>query len=349
MNHPFFRRWRFFAVGLLLLAAGVVLGLYIRQPLPEEPVTAAFAPQAESGAQETASPAPSQENWFLLDVIDAHEVDGPSGALEGTQTTSGTSGTPGASSAFEALPTPAPTPTLDSGFVLELVQGPEATGPQTVQGARRVLIYHTHTYEAYEPTQENPYKATQQWRTLDEKHNMVRVGEELASVLRGMGITVVHDTTAFEPPDLSSAYTRSLGMLEQRKAMGEQFDLYIDLHRDAYVASQPGPNAVMVGETSVARLMMLIGKGEGQTAEGFLEKPNWQENLVIAQQITDGLNGQVTDLAKEVRMKSGRFNQHISVGCVLVEVGNNHNTLEEALAAMPYLADAISQAMEAEK
>jgi stage II sporulation protein P len=89
--------------------------------------------------------------------------------------------------------------------------------------------------------------------------------------------------------------------------------------------------------------MMLIGKGEGQTAQGYDEKPQWQDNLLIAQRLTDGLNSQVSGLGKDVRIKSGRFNQHIAVGCLVVEVGNNQNTLEEALAAMPYLADAVYQ------
>ena len=43
-------------------------------------------------------------------------------------------------------------------------------------------------------------------------------------------------------------------------------------------------------------------------------------------------------------LKAGRFNQHVQVGCLLVEVGNNRNTLGEALASMPYLADALDEA-----
>lgn len=50
-------------------------------------------------------------------------------------------------------------------------------------------------------------------------------------------------------------------------------------------------------------------------------------------------------LCRDVCVKSGRFNMHVAVGCVLVEAGNNRNTLEEVLAAMPYLADAIVQVL----
>jgi stage II sporulation protein P len=157
---------------------------------------------------------------------------------------------------------------------------------------------------------------------------------------------VVHDTTAFEPPDLSSAYSRSLAMLESRLKAGESYDLYIDLHRDAYVEGQAGDNTVSIGGTEAARLMLLIGKGEGYTDAGYELKPDWEANLSCAQSITDALNHQNPGFCKDVRLKSGRFNQHVAKNCVLIEVGNNRNTLQQALAAMPYLADAIQSALQ---
>lgn len=211
--------------------------------------------------------------------------------------------------------------------------------------AKRVLIYHTHTYEAFEQTPDEPYQETEKWRTADNSYNMVRVGEELATLLRSLGIEAVHDTTAFEPPVLSSAYARSLEMLQNRRAAGERYDLYIDLHRDAYIESQKGPNAVETAGGRAARLMVLIGKGEGQTGQGFDEKPDWEKNLAMAQAITAALNEQAEGLGREVCVKSGRYNQHVADHCILIEAGNNRNTLQEVLCAMPYLADAIQQAL----
>lgn len=232
------------------------------------------------------------------------------------------------------LSTPAP----PDGFSIEVISPVHTTAP------KRVLIYHTHTYEAFEQTDER-YQETEKWRTADNRHNMVRVGEELAALLRALDMDVVHDVTAFEPPDLSGAYVRSLEMLESRKAAGEQYDLYIDLHRDAYAASYAGSNTVNIGGEEVAKLMLLIGKGEGQTGQGFDVKPDWQANLAVAQQVTDALNEQKNGLCRDVCLKSGRFNQHVATGCILVEAGNNKNTLDEVLSAMPYLADAIAQAL----
>lgn len=232
-----------------------------------------------------------------------------------------------------AQPTEAPV------FSIEVIQV-DAPKP------KRVLIYHTHTYEAFEQEKENRYQETETWRTADNAHNMIRVGEELAQLLRALGAEVVHDTTAFEPPQLSTAYTRSLAMLEKRLAAGESYDLYIDLHRDAYSSSYGGSNTVSVAGSEVAKLMLLIGKGEGVTGQGYDVKPDWQKNLAIAQRITDALNEQTNGLCRDVHIKSGRFNQHIAPACVLVEAGNNKNTLAQVLAAMPYLADAVMQALE---
>lgn len=210
---------------------------------------------------------------------------------------------------------------------------------------RRVLIYHTHTWEAYEPTEEDTYTPTERWRTKDNQHNVVRVGEELARELTALGFEVVHDTTAHEPPNLDTAYTRSLQTLEAYSARGETFDCYIDLHRDAYVESMAGSNSVQDGGKSLPHIMLLIGTGTGTSGgEAFAQKPNWQVNIVLAQKITDALNAQVEGLAYPVKTKTGRFNQHVSEGAVLIEVGNNMNTLREALDAMPYLARAIDEA-----
>lgn len=236
--------------------------------------------------------------------------------------------------------TPVPEATPEAQFTIRLLRS------ETENPRKRVLIYHTHTYEAYEQTPDDPYQETEKWRTADNAHNVVRVGEELAALLRGLGVEVVHDVTAFEPPNLSSAYTRSLEMLQGRQAAGERYDLYIDLHRDAYAESQTGPNTVSAGGVEAAKLMVLIGKGEGQTSEGFDQRPDWEANLAIAQTMTDCLNAQADGLCRDVCLKSGRFNQHVAVGCVLVEAGNNRNTLEEVLAAMPYLADAVLEALE---
>ena len=206
----------------------------------------------------------------------------------------------------------------------------------------RVLLYHTHSYEAFAQDPDDPYEETTQWRSADPNYNIMAVGARLKEELEARGIEVVHDLTEHEPPKLGTAYIRSLETLESYAEAGEEFDLVLDIHRDAASTRNTDPSAVLVDGKSCARLMMLIGTGEGDDGEGFSVKPNWQENYKLAQALTDGLNALAPDLCRDVMVKTGRYNQHMSERAVLVEVGHNENTLEEALNAMTPLADVIA-------
>ncbi len=216
---------------------------------------------------------------------------------------------------------------------------------QPTYAGKKVLIYHTHTYEAYEQVEGQTYQQIEKWRTADSAHNVTAVGAALAASLRAMNIQVEHDTSAFEPPNLDDAYDRSLMMLEQRQAQGEKFDLYIDLHRDAIASTSTIKRTVNISGEEVARFMVLVGKG---TTGGYAEKPDWEANLAVAQKITNSLNEQCPNLARDVKIKTGRFNQHVSDSCVLIECGMNTNTLAEVLAGVPYLAQAIAEALSIE-
>ena len=100
---------------------------------------------------------------------------------------------------------------------------------------------------------------------------------------------------------------------------------------------------VNIGGEEVARLMMLIGKGTG---DSFTVKPDWEANYALAERITEALNEIKEDFCRRISVKTGRFNQHVASNCVLIECGNNMNTLEEVLRSVPYLAQAIQQALE---
>ena len=247
-------------------------------------------------------------------------------------------GTPEQTASPAPEPTPSP-PAEDTAMRVEVIR---ETAPPPAWVGKRVLIYHTHTWEAYEQVQDAPYRETEKWRTKDNTCNVVAVGDALAAAMTALGLTVVHDTTAFEPPNLDDAYARSLTMLEARASAGEHYDLYIDLHRDALAATSTIRRTVEIGGLECARFMVLVGKG---TTGGYEQKPDWEANLLIAQRITSGLNGQQEGLARDIKIKTGRFNQHVAPCCVLIECGVNTNTLEQVLNGVPYLAQAIADAL----
>ena len=210
--------------------------------------------------------------------------------------------------------------------------------PLSTRAAERpsILIYHTHTHEAYEQVSDDPYDALEAWRTTDADHSVVRVGDELARLLEDFGFEVTHDATDHEGSDLSTAYTRSLQTLQNYR---RRFDLYIDLHRDAWTEDDD-PTIITSNGEKAAHLMVLIGNGEG-----FEEKPYYSQNLAFARALEERINEAEPGLCKPVLVKDGRYNQHVGVFSILVEVGHNRNTLQEALNALPSLANGLYSLM----
>lgn len=216
---------------------------------------------------------------------------------------------------------------------------------QNQSDAPYILIYHTHTREAYTQTAENLYEQSSSWRTLDQTKSVVAVGSALAERLQACyGFTVLHDTTDHEPPALSSAYTRSEQTVAAYLEEYPSIQLVIDLHRDSYtVTDEPTTDYATVNGQESARLMFVVGMGENYT-----QKPNFDRNLAFAETIYAHLIAVSPKLARANRVKSGRYNQHLAPLSLLVEMGHNANTLEQALASVPYLAEGIARALYAE-
>lgn len=212
---------------------------------------------------------------------------------------------------------------------------PDST-PSPMPPSKTILIYHTHSHEAYEQVEEDPYEAIETWRTEDREHSVVRVGALLAQELRNLGFNVVHDITDHELDDLNNAYVRSLETLE---AYHEKFDLYIDLHRDAYMS---GMLPCVKADQEFAQLMLLVGRGDNHPVEN---RPEYESNLRFAQELTSILNGIQEGICRNVTVKTGRYNQHIGTPSILIEFGHNKNTLQQALNTVPIAAKGIAEAL----
>ena len=220
---------------------------------------------------------------------------------------------------------------------------------QPADAAPTILIYHTHTTEAYGQTESYTYVSTGSWRTDENDKNIVAVGERLAELLRERGFSVLHDTTDHEPPKLATAYSRSEETMRDYQQKYPSLEVFIDVHRDAYGNSDtPITDYLELNGEEVARMMFVVGTGEGATGTGFDEMPDFESNYALAEAITNRLTAIDSRLARPIRVKTGRYNQHISSHCLLVEVGHNCNSLDQALAAIPYLADAIAASLEEE-
>ena len=204
----------------------------------------------------------------------------------------------------------------------------------------QVLILHTHTTEGYMTYAADYYNAEDRHRTHDHTRNVCAVGEALRLALAAYGIVAIHDTTVHDSPVYSGAYTRSA---ETAKAYLEQYPsirVVLDLHRDSVEegGALVRPTAVVEGKKA-AQMMLITGV---VSTEG-LPHPRWEQNLTLAAHWQAALDGVSPDLMRPLNLTASRYNQHLSPGWVLVEVGAEGNTIEEAVYSAQILGRTLAE------
>lgn len=208
----------------------------------------------------------------------------------------------------------------------------------------KVLIVHTHSSEAYTPEAGLEYQPKGTYRTLDPERSVIRVGDVLAETLEAEGISALHDRSFNDYPDYNTSYWTTLGKIEDWLAKYPSIQMVIDIHRDA-VEDDAGHAVALsatAGGESCARLMLVVG-----TDQGGLEHPNWQENLANALKLQAVLEGKYPGLCRSLDLRTERFNQHVTPGSLLVEVGTNGNTLTQAVESARLLGGALAEMLQA--
>ena len=202
-----------------------------------------------------------------------------------------------------------------------------------------VLIYHTHAMESYTPQTGEDYTEEVPFRTADLDYNMVSIGTRLAELLEKAGISVLHDTTLHDAASYNGSYASSRETGEGYLAQYPSIRLVLDIHRDA-AEDGNGHQVAATAETAqgdTARLMLVLG-----SEAGGLYNPNWQENYALAVKLQAVLEQESPGLCRELRLTDQRYNQDLSPGALLIEVGAAGNSHDEALRAMTPLAEAIA-------
>ncbi len=204
------------------------------------------------------------------------------------------------------------------------------------QDGPRVLIVHTHATESYTKTED--YTSSSEYRTLDTRYNVVSVGARLAALLEEEGIEVLHDDTLHDYPSYNGSYENSRTTIQDYLEKYPTIEMVIDLHRDAIEdadGDQRGYSIAVDGK-QVAQLMMVVG-----TDAGGLKHDTWKSNLALAAKLHAQLEKRTPGICRPISFRTQRFNQDLSAGAVLVEVGAAGNTRQEALLAAECLAQGI--------
>lgn len=204
------------------------------------------------------------------------------------------------------------------------------------QDVPTVLILHTHGSESYTKTED--YTESSAYRTLDTGYNVVSVGEELKQVLEAGGIRVIHDTTMHDYPSYSSSYSLAREQIQKYLSEYPSIALVLDIHRDS-VEDSAGKQIVFTTQAqgeSVAQLMMVVG-----TDANGLYHPQWPQNMALAAKMHALLEKNCPGICRPISFRSQRFNQDLSSGAMLIEVGSAGNTRAQALRAARILGQAI--------
>lgn len=205
----------------------------------------------------------------------------------------------------------------------------------------QILIVHTHATEAYTPDGTDVYTASDQSRTLEEEDNMLRVGDEMERVFTEMGLSVVHDRTLHDYPQYNGAYTRSKTTVEQYLEQYPSIKIVLDVHRDALVGEDGTVYKAVtrIDGVDTAQVMLVIGHGQDGS------NPHWMENLTLACKLQSSMNTLYPTLARPMAFRASSYNQELSTGSLLVEVGTHGNTLQEALAGARLFARSAGQVL----
>lgn len=230
----------------------------------------------------------------------------------------------------------------DTSIVLDL-NALTASGVSLKNGDEpQVLIVHTHTSESYAPDEEYNYVQDDNDRTLDTNFNVVAVGNRVEQLLEDAGVSVIHDKTINDYPSYNGSYTRMLDIIELYLAEYPSISVVLDIHRDAVIYEDGSRFAAstVIDNRSAAQVMLVVG-----TNEGGLPHDGWERNLSFALDIQSAADELYPGLMRPVNLRSSRFNQHVSPGALIVEVGSSGNTLGEAFYGAELFTKALIETL----
>jgi stage II sporulation protein P len=218
------------------------------------------------------------------------------------------------------------------GPILEPLTDPFYNEPAPATSDQDVLlgIYHTHNAEAYAGDGGvDRVKGGQ-------SGEVVEVGKLLLEALKQEGINAVHSAVIHDEvydKSYDHSYQTAVQMLEENPTIR----ILLDIHRDG-IPTQVGKSTVSIDNKEVAKIMIVLGQ----------MNPNWEKNNEIAQELIKLAEELYPGLffAKIRYASEARYNQHLTNGALLLEIGSQLNTLEEAKGAVQPLAKVLKAYLE---
>lgn len=229
-----------------------------------------------------------------------------------------------------------------SNETLEKAASQLPTFHENAENSPRVLVYHTHSNESFLPKQ-SWFDEEYPIRSTDCAKNMIAVGDALCETLAKNGITVIHECKQHDYPMFTGAYYRSAESVSTLLEQYPDIDIVIDLHRDGIVqndGSLGAPVCEVNGKT--AAQFMIISCCENED----FDMPDYIENFKLACLLQNTAEEMYPNLARPVLFDYRNYNQNLSKGALLIEVGSHGNSLDEAVYTGELLGEIIAKAFQ---
>ena len=206
-------------------------------------------------------------------------------------------------------------------------------------GTPQVLILHTHATESYIRHNENYYTQNDTARTTNNAYNMVSLGKIISDKLNSAGIVTLHDTTQHDNPSYNESYSRAANTICSYLKKYPSIKIVIDLHRDALAANDTDKVKLTteIDGKKAAQIMLVMGSQSGNV-KNF---PNWKENLKLATKLQKTVEDMYPSLARAIHFMPKNYNESLTTGSMLIEIGTDGNSLEEAKYSAELLSNAL--------
>ncbi len=202
----------------------------------------------------------------------------------------------------------------------------------------QILIYHTHSQEAFADSVPG-----------DTSTSIVGVGERLAQILQEeYGYRVLHHTGQYDVETRDDAYGKSLPAIEQLLEENPSIQVVIDLHRD----QMPKETRLVMNLNGRPTARFMFFNGLSRTKQSgnidYLQNDNLDTNLAFSFQMHLKCEEYYPGLTRKIYLKGYRYNMHLRPRTLLVELGAQNNTVEEAMNACDPLAHVLDMVLSGE-
>lgn len=209
---------------------------------------------------------------------------------------------------------------------------------ENVKGPQ-ILIYHTHSQEGYQDSASG-----------DANTSVVAVGAYLAALLtEEYGIEVLHHKGEYDVENRSSAYSNALPAIQQVLKENPTIEVVIDLHRDGVPDTTHLVTEINGKQTAQIMFFNGLSRTTSQGNLEYLNNPYIEDNLAFSFQMQLAAAEYYPGLARRIYLKGYRYNMHVCPKTLLVEVGAQTNTFQEAKNAMEPLAYLLAKVLKTDK